>query len=298
MIISKKRARAVLSTTLTTLCCWTILSVFAVAGQTAGPGCFCLVSLGCGDPDNITLKAVKTIKASDILFCSEQMKAAHPELIAGKQIYPLPSLKIHKHFQVLKAGFFQGAKAGKAKDPEIERKIEEFRRIVTEAVQAGKNVSLLDYGDPCIYGPYIWTMQVLKDLDPLIVPGISSFNAANAALRTGVTFGFEAHSAVLTNAADLKEGYDGADTIERMAATRSSMVIFTMFVELDELVEKLSRHYPADTPVAIVVKAGYEKEQKIIRGTLKDIVQIAAKEGDISFEHLIYVGDFLKGQAA
>ncbi len=275
-----------------------MLDVFAAAAQAAVPGRFCLVSLGCGDPDNITLKAVKTIKASDIIFCPEEMKAAHPELVAGKQLHPLPSLKIHKHFQALKAGFFQGAKVDKVKDPQIEGQIDAFRRTVTEAVQAGKNVSLLDYGDPCIYGPYIWTMQVLKDLDPVIVPGVSSFNAANAALRTGVTFGFEAHSAVLTNAGDLKEGYDGADTIERMAAARSSMVVFTMFVELDELVEKLSRHYPADTPVAIVVKAGYEKEQKIIRGTLKDIVQIAAKEGGISFEHLIYVGDFLKGQAA
>jgi precorrin-4/cobalt-precorrin-4 C11-methyltransferase len=281
--------------------CTTIVLTLAIPATpvaASGPGRFCLVSLGCGDPDNITLRAVKTIKASDILFCPEEIRSIHPDLIAGKQIHSMPSLKIHKHFQALKAGFFQGTKVEKVNDPNIERQIEDFKRIVTEAVRAGKNVSLLDFGDPCIYGPYIWTMEVLKDLDPLIVPGISSFNAANAALKTGVTFGFEAHSAVLTNAADLKDGYDGADTIERMAAARSSMVVFTMFVELDELVEKLARHYPADTPVAIVVKAGYEKDQKIIRGTLKDIVQIAAKEGDISFEHLIYVGDFLKGGAA
>jgi precorrin-4 methylase len=256
---------------------------------------FYLVGLGCGDPDNTTLKAVKVIKASDMVFGDDYAKEAFPDLLAGKKILPLPSLKIHKYFQSLKSGFARGAAVKKKNISKkaIQAELDQFVRTVTDAVKAGKTVSLLDYGDPCIYGPYIWTMKVLADLNPTIVPGVSSLNAANAALKKGLTFGQAAHSAILTNAADLKDGYKGMDTIERMAATRSSMVVFTMFTDLAPLVDALSIHYPGDTPIAVVINAGYEDKQRIIRGTLDDIVGTVEKQGGLPFLHLIYVGDFL-----
>lgn len=258
-------------------------------------GGFFLVGLGCGDADNITLKAIKVIKASDIVFGDTDVKAVYPELLAGKTIYPRPSLKIHKYLQSLKGASAQGCPI-KEKDiskEAIQEEMNSFVRTVKDAVKAGKTVALLDYGDPCIYGPYIWTMKVLKDLNPTIIPGVSSLNAANAALKQGLTFGYAAHSAILTNAADLKEWYKGMDTIERMAATRSSMVVFTMFTELSPLVEALRRYYPNDIPIAVVIDAGYQDKERVVRGTLDNIVEIVEKQGGLPFLHLIYVGDFL-----
>jgi precorrin-4/cobalt-precorrin-4 C11-methyltransferase len=285
-----------------------MIAAFIVAGLALAPpataakshgtksnGSFYLVGLGCGDPDNITVKAMKIIRASDIVFADSDEKAAYPELLAGKKIYPRPSLNIHKYFQSVKIGFARGS-AVKKRDiskASIQAELDRFVRTVTDAVKDGKTVTLLDYGDPCIYGPYIWVMNALEALNPKIVPGVSSLNAANAALKQGLTFGYAAHSAILTNAADLREGYNGMDTIERMAATRSSMVVFTMYTKMAPLVEALGRYYPDDTPIAVVINAGYEGKERVLRGTLASIVGIVKKEGGLPFAHLIYVGDFL-----
>ncbi len=274
-----------------------VLALASAAGADSnGAGGFYLVSIGCGDPDHITLKALNVIKRSDIIFGEAEMRSKYPDLIEGKELHPRPSIKIHKYFQSLKGQFAQGAKV-KNQDVDqasILKELNEFIRTVTDAVKAGKTVSLLDHGDPCIYGPYIWTMKALAAIDPVVIPGVSSLNAANAALRKGLTFGGAAHSAILTNAAGVKPGYDGADTIARLAATRASMVVFTMFADFEKLVPELSQTYPVETPVAIVAKAGYDEEQKVIRGTLGTIAQVVADEGPLPFEHLIYVGDFLE----
>lgn len=274
-----------------------LLIALCLAGglaQAAPTGHVYLVSVGCGDPDNITLKAMRTIRQSDILFCSKKDRAAFADLVAGKTLYPSPSLRIHRYLQAQKGNFGPDKKGREFPVEEIRQELDAFVQTVTQAVREGKTVSLLEGGDPCIYGPHIWIMEVLRDLDPVIIPGVSCLNAANAALGKGLTFGIAAHSAILTNAADSKPGYGGSDTIDRMAATQASLVVFTMFSDMENLVPRLRRHYPADTPVAIVVRAGYAKDERIIRGTLENILQRIEQEKGIPFEHLVYVGDFLK----
>ena len=46
-----------------------------------------LVSMGNGDPDNITLRAINTIKDSDIIFCSKRTRDKFPILLQGKKIH-------------------------------------------------------------------------------------------------------------------------------------------------------------------------------------------------------------------
>ena len=46
-----------------------------------------LVSMGNGDPDNITLRAVNTVNASDIIFCGKRMVEKFPVLLHGKEIH-------------------------------------------------------------------------------------------------------------------------------------------------------------------------------------------------------------------
>ncbi|HMA66745.1 MAG TPA: SAM-dependent methyltransferase, partial [Desulfosalsimonadaceae bacterium] len=65
-----------------------ILSASSVPGAAAGPQAHLyLVSIGNGDPENITLKAVDTIKASDIVFCRDKTVDKFPELLEGKEIH-------------------------------------------------------------------------------------------------------------------------------------------------------------------------------------------------------------------
>lgn len=65
-----------------------------------------------------------------------------------------------------------------------------------------------------------------------------------------------------------------------------------MFLDMEKVVEKLKTHYPPDTPIAIVLFAGYKDKEEIVQGTLDTILE-KTKGEKLPFEHLIYVGDFL-----
>jgi precorrin-4 methylase len=258
-----------------------------VRAEATAPTHLYLVSIGSGDPDNITLRAVNTIKASDIIFCGERDRKKFPDLLQGKEIHDTGF------------GIFgvYGKTAEQAKGNKrfnYEEKMKQFNEIsaiIREAVAKGKTVSVLDSGDPTIYGPNMWYMEAFEDLKPKIIPGISCFNAANAALGKGVTSGKKAHSVILT-ASFGREDYDGPDSIENLARHQATMAFFTMFLNIPEVVKQLRTHYPPDTPIAIVRHAGYREKEQVIRATLDTILD-AVKEENKDFEYMIYVGDFL-----
>jgi precorrin-4 methylase len=246
-----------------------------------------LVSTGNGDPDNITLRAVNIIKGSDIIFCSKREQEKFPDLLQGKEIHD-PGFGIFGVY---------GKTAEQLKGNKrftYEEKMKQYHEISTlirEAVKNGKTVCVLDSGDPTIYGPNMWYMEAFEDLNPKIIPGVSCFNAANAALGKGVTSGEKAHSVILT-ASFGKEGYDGPDSVEKLAQHQATMAFFTMFLNIPEVVKQLKVHYPPNTPIALVQHAGYQEKERVIRGTLDTILE--AIEGEkMDFEYMIYVGDFL-----
>ncbi len=162
-------------------------------------------------------------------------------------------------------------------------------RVVRDAVQQGKTVAVLDNGDPMIYGPCTWMLQEFEDLKPQVIPGLSSFNAANAALGTGITSGGHTKSVTLSAGDWMK----AEDTIEKLSVHRNTMVLFTMRAEFKDFVEKLSINYPSETPIAIVQQAGHASGEKVIRSTLGKVLDEVSEE-DLPFEYLIYVGDFLR----
>jgi len=248
---------------------------------------FYLVSVGNGSADNITLRAVKVIKKSDIVFCHERVKEKFPELLQGKEIHD-PGFGI---FAVYGKKAEDVRKNKRFNYEEKVKQLEEITKIIRNAVKQGKTVSVLDSGDPTIYGPNMWYVEAFEDLDPEIIPGVSCFNAANAALKKGVTSGIKTHSVILT-ASFGKEDYAGADSIEKLSEHQATMAFFTMFLDLPEVIKKLKTHYPSDTPIAIVLYAGYKDKEKVIYATLDTILDKIG-EDKLPFEHMIYVGDFL-----
>jgi precorrin-4/cobalt-precorrin-4 C11-methyltransferase len=246
-----------------------------------------LVSVGSGDPDNITLRAINTIKDSDIIFCHKRMRDKFPILLQGKEIHD-PGFGL---FAMYGKSPEEAKKSKRFNYEEKMKQLEQINTIIREAVKKGKIVSVLASGDPTIYGPNMWYLEAFEDLDPEVVPGISCFNAANAALRKGVTSGVKAHSVILT-ASFGREEYAGPDQIEKLAEPQATMVFFTMFLDMEKVVKKLKSHYPPDTPIAIVLFAGYKDKERIIDGTLDTILE-KTKSEKLPFEHMIYVGDFL-----
>jgi precorrin-4/cobalt-precorrin-4 C11-methyltransferase len=249
-----------------------------------------LVSVGNGDQDNITLRAINTIKDSQIIFCDKRIRDKFPILLQGKDIHDTG-------FGIFGIYGKSPEEAKKNKRFNYEEKLKEFNEIngiIRKAVKEGKTVSVLDSGDPTIYGPNMWYVEAFEDLKPEIVPGISCFNAANAALKKGVTSGKKAHSVILT-ASFGREEHSGTDSIEKLAANQATMVFFTMFLNMEEVVKKLKTNYPPETPIAIVLHAGYKEKEKVVQGTLDTILE-KTKGEKLPHEYLIYVGDFLSNR--
>jgi len=243
-----------------------------------------LVGVGPGDPDLITLRAVKAIEGADVLFCFESFREKLAPYLEGKQV----------HYGFWRLFPFYGQDPAELQGEqrrqceEIARKRNEFIRIIRQAIDQRKTVAILDSGDPLIYGPYAWCLEEFEDLDPVVVPGLSCFNAANAALRRGITTSENTKSVILT-AAD----WPGkTDTIAKLSVHRATMVVFTMRTEFREFIEKLSVNYPPQTPVAIVKHAGYAEKEEVIEATLGTVLA-RIKQEDLPFEYLIYVGEFL-----
>ncbi len=245
---------------------------------------FYLVGIGPGDPDLITLRGVKVIKAADLIFCSARLREKFVSCLKGKEVRHV-SFRFFQYYGQDPAEL-EGEKRRKCE--ELARGRNAFIAQVREAIEQGKTIAVLDSGDPLIYGPLAWCLEEFEDLDPVVVPGLSCFNAANAALCRGITTAEHTKSVILT-AAD----WPGkTDTIDKLSVHHSTMALFTMKTDFKEFIRKLSVNYPPQTPVAIVKHAGYAGKQEVIEGKLGTILDQIGDE-NLPFEYMIYVGDFL-----
>ena len=256
----------------------------SVLAHTKEPPRFYLVGVGPGDPDLMTLRAAKVIDKADLIFCSERWAEKLASHLEEKEI-------VHGYWRLFPyygrdPSEFEGEQRRRCE--QITRRRNEFIAQVRGAVKDGRTVAVLDSGDPLIYGPSAWCLEEFEDLDPVVVPGLSCFNAANAALRRGITTSENTKSVILT----ASDWPGKTDTIERLSVHRTTMVVFTMRTEFTEFIEKLSVNYPPQTPVAIVKHAGYADKQEVIQGTLRTILGRIDQE-KLPFEYLIYVGEFL-----
>ena len=255
------------------------------SGETAGnrPQLY-LVGVGPGDPDLMTLRAIRAIQQADLVFASPGIAKKCAEYLTGKEV-------VEGYWRLFP---YYGQKREEVPEEEREEydrlaaQRQKFIQMVRQAVAAGKVVALLDNGDPLIYGPWSWTLEEFADLSPVVIPGLSAFNAAHAALRKSPTNATRTKSVILT----ANDWPGKTDTIPELAKLGASMAIFTMRAEFEDFIGKLRQTLPDDTPVAIVEYAGYKDRERVIIGTLGNILEKVSGK-DLAFEYLIYVGEFL-----
>ncbi len=251
----------------------------------AAEGKFYLVGMGPGAPDLATVRALRTLETADIVFCpSEEMAQRFAEQLRGREVRQVDS-NLFRFY-----GSDPNKLQGEARET-CRRNQRERQRVIKEiaqAVRAGKSVALMDAGDPFIYGT-TWYLEELRKLQipTEAVPGLSSFNAASAAVQMSPTYGGDTSSVILTMA----DWPGRKDLNEELMRHRTSMVF------LSRLVPQLRRHYPGDTPIAIVMFAGDRDKQQVIQATLSTILGTLG-DRQLPFEHLVLVGKFLVvGQA-
>ena len=269
-------------------------SLFLVGGCNAGgaqAGKFYIVGMGTA-PDLITVRAVNTLKKADIIVLSDPAgKEDWKQYIGNKEVWILPRF----------ACVFMGVNPDTLTDQESKKTAlqnakdrQEMVDRIAAAVHKGKVVCSLENGDPMMYGVTFYLEAMPKDIPSEVIPAVGAFESAAAAVKMSTPYGWDTNSVILT----MSDWQGRADTNDKLMETQTSMVFYTMHLDYPKLFDQLKKHYPANTPVAIVVYAGDPVRQRVIRTTIENFFKdVNLKEIPLD-KHMLLVGKFLTaGQA-
>lgn len=273
------------------VCLMTVIFLMALDKTNADLGKLYIVGMGTA-PDLITVRGVETIRKADIVLVHDpQGLDDWKEFIGNKEAWVFPRYCF----------LFMGIDPNTLEDPndrELARKHALARQEIVDkirhAVERGKVVAILDNGDPMMYGETFYLEMLPKEFPSEIIPGVGAFQAASAAVKMSPPYGWDTSSVILTMA----DWPGRADTNEKLMETATSMVFYTMHMDYPKLFAQLKRHYPENTPVAVVCYAGDRRRQKVITSTVGVFLnEVNLKEIPVD-KHILLVGKFLTvGQA-
>lgn len=168
--------------------------------------------------------------------------------------------------------------------------LEEQFELMKEFYDRGLLVVRLHTGDPCIYGAIQEQMAYFDqyNMSYHITPGISSFQAAAAALRSQFTIPEKVQTIILTRG-EGRTPMPEKEQLHKLAKSQSTMCIYLSAGIVEKVQEELLQAYPPETPVAACYKLTW-KDERIYRGVLKDLAKIV-KENKLTLTTLLVVGD-------
>lgn len=224
------------------------------------------VGAGPGAPDLITLRGKSLLEQADVI------------IYAGSLVNP---------------ALLEYAKEGCVVKNSASMTLEEVVSVMEQAEAEGKVTVRLHTGDPSVYGAIREQMDILagKGIAFDVVPGVSSFCAAAAALQAEYTLPGVSQSVVITRM-EGRTPVPDRQKIADYAAHKATMVIFLSAGLLEGLQEELQKGgYDGQTPAAIVYKASWP-EERVCRCTVATLAETARAQG-IDKTALILVGEFL-----
>lgn len=165
---------------------------------------------------------------------------------------------------------------------------------IRQAHAAGQDVARLHSGDPSLYSAVAEQCRQLDGLgiDYEIVPGVTAFAAAAAALGRELTVPGVAQTVTLTRVATLSTAMPPGEDLTALAGIGGTLVIHLAAHRIEVIVsELLAAGRRPDTPVGVVAFASWP-EQVVLRGTLADIAD-QMKHSEITRTAVIIVGEAL-----
>lgn len=219
------------------------------------------IGAGPGDPELITVKGQRLIRACPVI------------LYAGSLV-PEAVLSGHRAEKVVNTADLH---------------LDEIIALLGAAHDKGQDVARVHSGDPSLYGAIGEQIRRLNALAiPYeIVPGVTAAAASAASLGCEFTLPGISQTVILTRFAtktSMPEGEQLAD----LARHRATMAIHLGVRHIERIVADLIPHYGAECPVAVIFRASWPDEEKIL-GTLADIAGKVLKKG-IERTALIVVG--------
>jgi precorrin-4/cobalt-precorrin-4 C11-methyltransferase len=223
------------------------------------------IGAGPGDPELLTVKAKRLIEEADVIVYAGSL--INPEILnyskEGAELYDSSKMTI-----------------------------DEIVEIMSRGVRENKKVVRIHSGDPSLYGAIAGQIARLEErgIGYKIVPGVSSFLAAAAAIGKEYTLPGISQTVIITRAEGRTPVPEG-ESLGELAKHQASMCIFLSAHLIEKVVEELKKGYPEETPAAIVYRVSWDDE-KILLTTIGGL-SAKIKEERISRTALILVGKFL-----
>lgn len=174
--------------------------------------------------------------------------------------------------------------------------LEEQIQHMSRVAKTGGLVVRLHTGDPCLYGAIAEQIEALQqeNIQPVVIPGVSSVFAAAAALQTELTYPGVSQSLILTRTPGRTPMPEG-ESAYAFAKTGATLAFYLSMGQVEPLVQELLRGgLSSETPVAIVYRASWPDE-KILQGTINTLVELTQTSG-IGRQAIILIGKALKAR--
>jgi uroporphyrin-III C-methyltransferase len=242
------------------------------------PGTVTLVGAGPGDPELLTVKAVKAIAAATVLLVDELVS---DDIVALAR----PGTRV----------IHVGKRGGCRSTPQSF-----IEKLMLAAVREGEHVVRLKGGDPFIFGRGGEEVEHLRaeGIDPVVVNGITAGLAAATSLGVPLTHREHAHG-VLFITGHAQHGAAGPDWRALAATARDARITLVIYMGVSgaaRIEQELLSGLPAATPVAIVQRASLPDSRQVVT-TLGDLAGTIERE-QLASPAVIVVGDVVSGVAA
>ena len=222
-----------------------------------------IVGAGPGAPDLVSVRGRKMLEKADLI------------LYAGSLV-PKALTECHKPGAVVRSS--------------ADMNLEEQCALMKEHYDRGHLIVRLHTGDPCIFGAIQEQMAFFdaNNMSYHITPGISSFLAAAAELKSQFTIPERTQTIILTRG-EGRTPMPEKEQLHLLAKSQSTMCIFLSAAIVDEVQRELLQEYPEDTPVAACYHLTWP-DQKIYRGQLKDLARIV-HDNRLTLTTMLVVGE-------
>lgn len=170
----------------------------------------------------------------------------------------------------------------------------ETTQVMVSAKERNLDVVRLHSGEPSLYGAIGEQIQLLQEyqIEYEVVPGISSFQAAAAALKVELTCPEVSQTVVLTRSPG-RTPLPGAEQWAEQFERHNTYCLFLSVHQLDKLAPQMALKMGKDCPAAVVYHAS-RPDQQVLRGTLDNIADLVQK-AEIHKTAQILVGWALNG---
>ena len=243
-----------------------LLATTSVAPRAAGE--VTLVGAGPGDPELLTLKALRALQDADVILYDRLVPPAVLDLARRDA-----------------ARICVGKAAGKIGSTQ-----EEINALLIEQANQGKRVVRLKGGDPFVFGRGGEELQALAKarINFSVVPGITAALGVAAYAGIPLTHRDYAHSVSFVTGHGQTQGSE--PDWRALAMPGATAVFYMGHARLDHIVEKLLEHgAPATRPAGIIAQ-GTTANQRVVTATLATIRGVSS-DADLEAPALLIVGD-------